>query len=698
MDKNHELQDFDLDDILNEFHENDPGEGTDVELDEELEQLLQMPQLTITPVVVRTPETIQERKEAAASREQTPSGDATMVFKPLQLDKTDQPAPEGDTKTLPAEQITGDTVTFSPVEKETGEEVPEKPEPAFEVAPEFVPEPILFQPKGSRLRELKKKLMAGPEKRFYELTEQGTGQLQAAILVNFLIVVACAGITTHFAMGDVPANRLRLVIFSQVLAMLLSGLLGCHLMIDSIADLLRGRFSLNTLLTVTFMACVMDGILCLRDLRVPCCAAFSLEMTFALLARLQKRNTETSQMDTMRKASRLNGIIKVEEFYNGKVGLMRKEAQVEDFMETYKKISGPELLQCIYAGLSLVACIAIAVFAAMGHGPSMGVQVLAISLLAAVPASFFVCVSRPMAILEKRLHMVGTLLCGWESVKDLCGKAVYPLRDSDLFPKGSTKLNGVKFYGDREPEEVVAYAAALIAAGGGSLVSVFQQLRLSRNAPEYAAENFQYYGNGGIGAEVCGEPVLLGTLEFIQNMGVEIPEGTMVNQAVYVSIDGQLSAVCAISYAKMRSAAAGLVTLNSYRKITPVMLCGDFMLTEEFIRNRFDIKTRRIVFPAREEREQLKRRRPDPEEPVLAITTREDLVSAAYAITGARALRQATRLGVALHLLSGMLGMLIMLALAYLGSTTLLTPTNILLYQLIWAVPGLLITEWTRTV
>ena len=90
------------------------------------------------------------------------------------------------------------------------------------------------------------------------------------------------------------------------------------------------------------------------------------------------------------------------------------------------------------------------------------------------------------------------------------------------------------------------------------------------------------------------------------DMGVEIPEGTMVNQAVYAAIDGELCAVYAMSYAKMRSAAAGLVTLNSYRKVTPVMLCGDFMLTEEFIRNKFDIKTRRIVFPTREERDLLK--------------------------------------------------------------------------------------------
>ena len=69
-----------------------------------------------------------------------------------------------------------------------------------------------------------------------------------------------------------------------------------------------------------------------------------------------------------------------------------------------------------------------------------------------------------------------------------------------------------------------------------------------------------------------------------------------------------------------------------------------------------------------------------------------------YAVTGSSALRTATNLGVAIHLIGGILGMVIMLVLAYLGSTELLTPTNVLLYQLVWLIPGVLITEWTRVV
>jgi predicted permease len=40
----------------------------------------------------------------------------------------------------------------------------------------------------------------------------------------------------------------------------------------------------------------------------------------------------------------------------------------------------------------------------------------------------------------------------------------------------------------------------------------------------------------------------------------------------------------------------------------------------------------------------------------------------------------------------------IMLALGFLGATYLLTPLNVLLYQLVWMIPGLLATNWTKIV
>lgn len=692
MENNKEIQDLDntkelqeLDDMLSQLHDLVQEDVPDVEPDEELQKLLDLPEITITPVVVKGQEQMEEPSAEAALE------GATVPFTPVSAEDASAPKEESQ------EPVTDETQRIPDSDSAPTQKIPPVAEPAFEVEEEFTPPPILFTPQ-SRLKELKKQLVAGPEKRYYALAEIGTGKVQMALLLNIIVVLICGAVTTMFTLNMVPENRLRLVIFSQVLAMLISALLGSHLMIDAIADLLKGRFTVNTLLTSTFAACLVDGVFCLMELRIPCCAAFSLEMTMALWARMQKRTTEMAQLDTMRKAVRLNGIVKVDNYYNDTDGLLRKEGQVSDFMDTYEKPSTPEVLQSIYAAISLLACIGIAGFAGMLHGLSMAIQIFSTSLLVAVPASFFVSITRPMAILETRLHMVGTVLCGWAGVRDLVGKAVFPLSDRDLFPQGSMKLNGVKFYGDRNPDEVVAYSTALINACGGALVPVFQQLLKSRNGAVLKVDTFRNYGDGGVGGEIQGEPVLMGSLKFLQDMGVEIPEGTMVNQAVYAAIDGQLCAVYAISYAKMRSAAAGLVTLCGYRKMTMVKLPGDFMINEEFLRSKFNIKSKRVLFPTREEGALLSRFRPDPNEPVLALTTRDELISSAYAITGARALRQSTRLGVAIHLLGGILGMIIMLALGYLGSTELLTPTNVLLYQLIWAIPGLLVTEWTRVV
>ena len=714
-----ESSEFDLEDILNEFHQEpeqepeDPANANFANLPKALPELdLTDPEEDLDSLLALTgldqplekPETQQPEQAEAPEIEE------------LSLPEEAQPLPEEE---MPDAALDGDTVRFAAITDEQldealsqiqeevsnddtidlgeGKPTPPAAEPAFEVEEEFIPAPIVFTPR-SRLRELKKKLVAGPEKRYYELAEMGTGKLQAAILVNVVLVLICAGVTAMFAMGVIPENRLRLVIFSQVLAMMISALMGSGLMVDSVVELFKGRFGVNTLLTITFFVCMADAVLCLMELRVPCCAAFSLEMTMALWARTQRHNTEMAQMDTMRKAVRLHGIVRVPNYHDGQEALLRTEGEVEDFMDTYNKLSGPQLVQSIYAGMALLACVCIAVLAGVSHGMSMGVQIFATSLLVAVPASFFVSVSRPMAILEQRLHMVGTVLCGWAGVKGLCGKALFPLQDEDLFPQGSTKLNGVKFYGDRDPDEVVNMATSLIGIAGGGLVPVFQQLLTSRNGRILPVENFKNYGGGGIGGEIQGEPVLLGSLNFMQDMGVQIPEGTMVSQAVYAAIDGQLSAVYAISYAKMRSAAAGLVTLCGYRKLTPMMLCGDFMLTESFLRAKFEVKTKRILFPDQETADALRKIQPEPENRVLAMTTREELVSSAYAVTGARAVRTATRLGVVLHMVSGILGMVIMLVLAILGNTELLTPVNILLYELIWAVPGLLVTEWARTV
>lgn len=720
-----EVLDFDLDDILNEFHsdpegaapeepyapEDMPGDFQEAPAPESAPvsgetMQFSLPQQEAPAVSAETLQFNLPQDPAQASPEELSQdmdldslmadADAAMMADAqgpdmngdtLRMDAVSPAAEDGDQvfamDPAMAPGMDGATIQMDGM---MGEGFPDMQAPQEEMDPKL------------KLRELKRKLVAGPEKQYYALSEMGLGKLQVAILLNVIIVLLCAGAAVLFYMGMIPENRMRLLIFSQVLAMLVSALLGSHQMIDGISELLHGRFTVNTMMALTFLVCCLDSFFCLRDLRVPCCAAFSLEMTCALCARYQRRNEEMAQMDTLRKAVKLRSLVKVPGFYQNASGLLKAEGRLEDFWDVYDKSSGPRKLQSIYAFVSFLLCLAIAGLAGVMHGAAMGVQILATSMLVAVPASFFVALTRPAAILERRLHMVGAVLCGWQGVKGLTSNLVFPITDSDLFPHGSTKLNGVKFYSDRDPDMIISYTSSLILAAGGGLVPIFQQLMTSRGVAQNPVQNLHDYGTGGIGGEVCGENVLLGTYSFLQSMGVMIPDGSMVDQAVYAAINGQLCAVVAISYARMRSAAAGMVTICGYRKLTPVVTAGDFLLTEEYIRSKFEIRSRRLQFPDPETRQMLSSQVPAPDAPGLALVTRDDLASFAYAVTGARALRTSCSLGMALHLFGGILGMLIMLVLGILGSTELLTPMNVLLYQLVWMIPGLLITGWTRNV
>ena len=607
-----------------------PAEAPQIEETEEAE--VPAEKNTVTSDTLRLDDLAQITEAAAV-------GEKDVTSETIRLDAAAVTAAAGEE---PAEEA-------SPAE-EAAEEAADETEPEpISVTP---PAPIVFNPK-EKLRELKRKLVAGPARRYYERSEVGGGRLQMAMFLCLIVNVVCGGAALMYALDMVPENRQRLMVFGQVLAMLLGALLGSSQLVDGVTTLLKGMICAYTLRAVTFLAGCADSVFCLQELRVPICAAFTLEVFMALWATYHDRTTEMGMMDTMRKAIRLTSVVRCEDYFEGQSAMVRGEGQVEDFMDNYDRISGPQRVQNIYALVALLLSIVIE---------------------------------------------VGTVLCGWKGVTGLAAKCLYPLNDHDMFPVGSVKMNGVKFYGDRDPETVIAYAAALMHANGGGLAPIFDHLLASRNGVRFTAQNLHFYGNGGIGGEINGDPVLMGSLEFLKEMGVEIPDGTMVKQAVYVSVDGDLSGLFAITYNRVRHAAAGMATLCSSRRIRPVILAKDFLLTPAFLKDTFGLRPKRTAFPTRAECIALENKKAPEGAEALALTTKDGLASVAYAITGARALFTACRLGLVVHMIGGLLGLVIMAALAVLGSTQLLTPLHILLYQLVWIIPGFIVTMWTRAI
>ena len=697
-----ERQELDFEEIMKEFGsapQEQPEEAVQEvpeELPAEAEEETLIEEDLPWPMPAETPaEDMQatRRIEPVAAGEEQVSGDT------VRLDGLrDEIANRAHRDAIPQED-TQEARVWEPAETIHSEPFSEQWEPEYdEPIGEYIPpQPIQFQPR-SRLQELKRKLIAGPEKRFYELTEIGVGKLQAAIFFSLLVVLIAAVSTAMYAFGAVQENRLRLMVFGQFLAMLISALLGSYQLLEGVADLRKKKFTLNTLLVVTFLVCCVDGILCLHQVRVPCCAAFSLEMTMSLWSAYEKRSTEMSQMDTMRKATRLDGLAACEDYWDNKAGLLRKEGQVEDFMDTYDTPCRPEQGLNIYALIAMFIALALGVCAGVLENVATGVQVAAVSLLAAMPATAFICHSRPKWVLERRLHRLGTVLCGWQGVEALGGNILFPVTYEDLYPMGTVRLNGVKYFGSQDPDTVVAYAASVMAADGNGLAPLFAQVLEAHNGRHYDAFHLEHYENGGVRAVVEGETVLLGSVSFMKDMEIEVPENARLGSAVYVAIEGELSGLFAVSYEKTQSVAAGLTTLNSYKGLHCVLTSDDFMLTENFFRSKFAIKTKRLVLPEYPVRAQLRQKLPEADAPALLLTTSLGLAPLAYGVTGARVLRNTCRMGTVLHIVGGAVGLAMMATLVLLSAFSLLTPANMFLYQLVWMIPALLITEWTRAI
>lgn len=684
-----------LEDILKEFAADAP-EG---EADRQVRS--QMP-------IAAEPPLEQRLKSMFAEPEPEPEPAPEPEAKP-EPEPEENPAMTGETRVVDTEAIREaagrepsqtDTQRFEPL----GKLPQEQPEPFGEGwEPEYeapmgeytAPEPIPFRPK-SRLRELKKKLVAGPERRYYQLSELGVGKLQAAMFLSLLVVVmSFVSIGLH-GIGFVSPERMRLLVFGELFAMVLSALIGWQRIFDGLESLVKGRFTPDAMLVLTFFLCIADGVFCLQEVRVPFCAAFCLEVSFSVWAEYERRTTEMGQMDTLRRANRLHRIAKAPDCYEGRPGFYMTDGEVEDFMDTYQAPATPQRVQNWVCALMFLACVAVGGLTGYLQGISAALRVSSACMLAAMPASAWICQTRPMAVLERRLHKLGVVLCGWRGVKAMSGSAVVPLTDLDLFPVGSVKINGMKFFRRADSDQLIAYTAAIMERADNALTPLFRQLLSSRNGRQYVVEQYRCYA-GGLGGTVFGESVLLGSAQFLHDMGVEIPEGTRVSQAVYVAVEGELCAVFALAFGKMKGVSAGLGTLCGYRGLTPVLTGDNFLMNEGFLRSKFSVSTRRIAFPGAEQRETVEQWQPDPEASVpCALTVQEGLPPFAFAITGARSLRSCCNLGLAMHILAGVLGIVIVALLTLVEGSQLLTPVNLLLYQLAWCVPGVFITSWTR--
>ena len=630
------------------------------------------------------------------------------------------PAAEAKGEEKPAEPPAGgDTIRFTPVEEEKapeperpavwtyrGEPDPERPAPdpkeARELARAERREKRQAEKRRRQLERFQKK--EARKKRAQEQPEHTFASPEAA----YAFYAAASGtrlrllVSTLLCFGSVLLLVLSTPLitgaFSDHAAVFSAAMLGLLLLqavcsydvcLSGVIALLRFRFDQYSMLFLALCAVVADAFFAVAEGRTPFCTVAGILLLLALWGRDLLYDARRRSLRAISNMDEPVAAIREEKAWHGYDCIFRAPGDAEQFAVQLEMPDAGSRIMRVWAPVMTAVTLALSVLTSLRTGEHF-LWAWSAMLLASFPTGILIAYAKPFSALARRLYRAGAAIAGWQGARILSGEAGLIVEDADLFPPQNVTQGGMKLYGSRPAPMVIGYANAVVQTAGSGLVPLFEQMMHDQNGRRYTVDTFRRYEGGGLGATIRGDVVLMGSIAFMKLMRVRVPEGTRLKQAVYLSVNGELTAVFALNYAPAESVRAGLSAVLRAGSLVPVLATRDFMITPQFLKLRYKIPPEHIEFPIVEERARLSSQEIPRTGPQGALMARSSFASFAGSVVSARTLRGAAIIAMIVALAGSVLGTALMFFLTFLGSSFSASCWNLFLYTVLWLIPGLL--------
>ena len=294
----------------------------------------------------------------------------------------------------------------------------------------------------------------------------------------------------------------------------------------------------------------------------------------------------------------------------------------------------------------------------------------------------------PMYYLSRRLGRSGCAAAGYAGARAVSRSRRLILTDDDLFPPGTVTLNGYKVFGE-ERARAVSYAASVAKAAGSSLTPLLERQLTAEGGFHLPVEWLNYCEEGGVEANIRGETVLMGSAYFMKKRRVALPRDMKLSTGVFLAVDGALTAVFAVKYQPSRNAEWALRTLKRFH-ITPVLAVRSGNVTPGLIKRKFGVDAK-PVYPDVSTRLALAQLAEQRGEQPYVIVCREGLMPLVESVAGSRRAVKAVRTATILGYIGAAVGVALAYYLTSIGNFALLTPIAMVVYQLLWLLPTLLL-------
>ena len=384
-----------------------------------------------------------------------------------------------------------------------------------------------------------------------------------------------------------------------------------------------------------------------------------------------------------------------EDKWNGRSVFTKWSGTTEGFGSQIQSDDGAMRVFRPMAGLLILACLLFSLISSVAKDRGeLFFWCLSAMLCAAASFSGALAFPLPFRLLSRRLAGVGAALAGWEGIRRQAKNSGILLTDTDLFPPGSTALNGVKVFQNHPLDKVISITATMIRDTGSGLDRTFHELLRSQGTVYRKTEDLRCY-EGGASATIRGEQILVGSASFMHMMEVTLPQGLNVKNAVFCAIEGELAGIFALSYALHATVRPSLSALIE-NKISPILATRDFNLIPSMLRQRFKLPAEKMEFPEQSRRRTLSDPDQKHDHPLVCVLCREGIGPLSETVVGAKRLYLATRLNSVLSVIGSIIGVILAFYLTAQAAFGSLSVFNLTVFLLMWLVPTLLISGWVN--
>lgn len=536
-----------------------------------------------------------------------------------------------------------------------------------------------------------------PEELIYDNRQKlGKSRLRLGLATAVCVLSLFLTVYRDKAMQFIPQlNDARLQGWASVGLLMLCMALCFDVIGEGIRQIISVHLRAEALSLVTTLFILIDSFPAIHAGRFPFAAIGTLLLCFNLLGLSDGWQANIRTLKSVQTADPPFAVRESKQIRGSESGLYAGSGDASQFMHDFGKRDLTDRVMEIYVPVMLLLSIAAAgVIAAMYHRDFL--WCLTLILMGVSPLCAGLCYKRPFALLATRLSKLGAALCGWEGAKIFSGRHTILISDTDVFPKENISLNGMKLYGEHDMSRMISYASTVTFCCDSPLAYLFDQLRETENCRRYEVRAIRSYEGGGVGADIMGDIVLMGSLKFMNSMGVHMDAGMKVKQAVYLSVNGELACVFAMKYKPAHSVANGLDAIVSDSHFDAVLATRDFLVNPAFLQSKYGVDADLLDYPLVKEREALSEKKLSEEGRQGAILGKNSFAEFAAVVAGGRDLRTCVQFGTVLCVFAGLFCGMILGLMALFGAVKTASCMNVAILLLVWALPGLLLSRWTK--